>query len=144
MLDAAVSAGNGKVKVLGVTVLTSVLSEDLKNSGLKEAFCTDVSQLVLHRAETAKAVGCSGVVCSGLEVNMLRKKFGKDFVLVTPGIRPHWDVPENDDQQRITTPAQAIKNGADHIVVGRPIRDAKNPTAAAVRIVKEIEAALSK
>ncbi len=142
MLEAAVSGSNDKVGVLGVTVLTSVLSGDLKNAGLKEAYWSDVSQLVLHRAAMAKAAGCAGVVCSGLEAKTLRGKFGKYFTLVTPGIRPRWDVPENDDQQRIATPAQAIMNGSDYIVIGRPIRDASNPTTAAVRIAKEIEAVI--
>ncbi|MFQ5485140.1 MAG: orotidine 5'-phosphate decarboxylase / HUMPS family protein, partial [Desulfobacterales bacterium] len=82
------------------------------------------------RAALAKASGCSGVVCSGLEVRMIKDAFGKDFIAVTPGIRPVLDGAP-DDQQRITTPAQAILNGADYLVIGRPIREAKDPKSAA-------------
>jgi orotidine-5'-phosphate decarboxylase len=73
---------------------------------------------------------------------MIKKNFGKGFMAITPGIRPDWDVLIKDDQQRITTPAVAIKNGADYLVIGRPIRDANDPKEAAIRITKEIEAAL--
>jgi len=94
--------------------------------------------LVMKRAAMAKDAGCAGIVCSGLEVHAIKQQFGKDFIAVTPGIRPLWDVTEKDDQQRITTPAQAIRNGADYIVIGRPIRDAQDPKAAARRIAEEI------
>lgn len=141
MLEAAVKGSKGKVKVLGVTLLTSISSEDILDAGFEKAFSEDMARLVKKRAMMAKAAGCAGVVCSGLEVAMIKEKLGKDFVAVTPGIRPVWDDKIN-DQRRITTPAQAIQRGSDYIVIGRPIRDAKNPKAAAARIAEEIEAAL--
>ncbi len=73
---------------------------------------------------------------------MIKAEMGKDFVAVTPGIRPLWENMKKDDQQRITTPAGAIKNGSDYLVIGRPIRDAKDPREAAIRIADEIEAVL--
>ena len=82
------------------------------------------------------------VSAAGLEVKMIKKALGKDFVTVTPGIRPAWDGMSKDDQQRITTPAQAVKNGSDYLVIGRPIRDAKTPRDTANRIAKEIKAVL--
>jgi len=141
MLNAAVTGSRGKVGVLGVTVLTSVSSQDLHAAGFQEKYSSEVSELVLKRAAMAKASGCAGVVCSGMEATIIKKEIGKNFITVTPGIRPRWDIAGNDDQHRITTPAQAIKNGSDFLVIGRPIRDAKDPKAAAVRIAEEIEAA---
>lgn len=142
MLEAAVAGSGGRVGVLGVTVLTSVLDKDLLAAGFRSEFASDLSNLVIKRASIAKKAGCAGVVCSGLEVAMIKKNFGKGFMAITPGIRPDWDVLIKDDQQRITTPAVAIKNGADYLVIGRPIRDANDPKEAAIRITKEIEAAL--
>jgi orotidine-5'-phosphate decarboxylase len=141
MLDAAVSGSRGKVGVLGVTVLTSVSGQDLHAAGFQEKYSSKVSRLVMKRAAMAKAAGCVGVVCSGMEVKMIKEDIGEDFIAVTPGIRPLWDGVGTDDQHRITTPAQAIKNGSDFLVIGRPIRDSKDPKAAAVRIAEEIEAA---
>jgi orotidine-5'-phosphate decarboxylase len=142
MLESAVAGSGGKVGVLGVTVLTSVASKDIAAAGFVEEFSADISKLVLKRAAMAKAAGCKGVVCSGLEVKMIKKALGKDFVAVTPGIRPAWDGMSQDDQQRITTPAQAVKNGSDYLVIGRPIRDAKTPRDTANRIAEEIKAVL--
>lgn len=142
MLKAAVSGCKNKVGVLGITLLTSISSIDIQNAGFENQFCTDISKLVLKRAEMAKNAGCKGVVCSGLEVSIIKKSFGKDFVAVTPGIRPTWNLSGNDDQRRITTPADAIKNGSDYLVIGRPIRDAKNPLDAAIMTAEEIETAL--
>src|SRR3989304_3447420 len=99
----------------------------------------EILKLVLHRAGIAKSAGCAGVVCSGLEASFVRKEFGNDFIIVTPGIRPSWSVIKNDDQQRIVTPSDAIKAGADYIVVGRTIRTAKDPMAAVKKIAEEIE-----
>jgi orotidine-5'-phosphate decarboxylase len=141
MLEAAVKGSRGKVGVLGVTVLTSISSEDVIAAGFKKAFADDMTKLVRKRAVLAKAAGCAGVVCSGLEVAMIKEELGKAFIAVTPGIRPAWDE-KVDDQRRITTPARAIQSGADYLVVGRPIRDAKDPKAAAVRIAEEIETVL--
>lgn len=139
MLKSAVEGSGGKVGVLGVTVLTSVSAEDIRHAGFKEEFYSDIQQLVMKRAAMAKDAGCAGIVCSGLEVHAIKQQFGRDFIAITPGIRPVWDLGEKDDQRRITTPAQAIRNGADYIVIGRPIRDAQDPEAAARRIAEEIE-----
>jgi len=97
---------------------------------------------VRQRAAAAKFEGSAGVVCSGLEVAMIKKNFGKNFIAITPGIRPDWDGLKKDDQRRITTPARAIQNGSDYLVIGRPIRDANNPKEAVIRITEEIEAVL--
>jgi orotidine-5'-phosphate decarboxylase len=140
MLEAAVEGAKGRVGVLGVTVLTSVTSEDIKASGFREMFYGDMGRLVVKRAAMAKAAGCTGIVCSGLEVKIIKEQFGRNFIAVTPGIRPGWDVAEKHDQRRITTPARAVSDGSDYLVIGRPIRDAKDPKAAAVRIAQEIEA----
>lgn len=140
MLEAAVKGSRGRTGILGVTVLTSVSAEDIQTAGFKEIFASDISQLVMKRAAAARDAGCKGIVCSGLEVEMIKKNLGKDFVAVTPGIRPA-DT-EKDDQHRVTTPAQAIRNGSDYLVIGRPIRDAADPKAAAVSISKEIEAVI--
>ena len=139
MLEAAVEGARGRVGILGVTVLTSVASEDIKASGFREMFYDDVGRLVVKRAAMAKAAGCTGIVCSGLEVKIIKEHLGRDFIAVTPGIRPEWDVTGNHDQRRITTPGRAVSDGSDYLVIGRPIRDAKDPKAAAVRIAQEIE-----
>jgi orotidine-5'-phosphate decarboxylase len=132
----------GDTKILAITVLTSLNQEKLKALGYAADYVEDLSALVLSRARLAKAAGCHGVVCSGREVAMIKKRVGTDIIAVTPGIRPAWSVVDRDDQQRIVTPAQAVKNGADFIVVGRPIRDAGNPADAAKRIAAEVASAL--
>jgi orotidine-5'-phosphate decarboxylase len=142
MLQAAVEGGNGKVGVLGVTVLTSVSGQDITAAGFCPAFGENPASLVMKRAEMAKAAACVGIVCSGREVSAVKQRFGRDFVAVTPGIRPLWDGVSKDDQKRITTPAQAVINGSDYIVIGRPIRNAKDPQAAAKRIADEIANAI--
>ena len=142
MLEAAVEGSGGKVGILGVTVLTSVSAKDLESAGYRPVFYDDVPQLVLLRAQQAREAGCAGVICSGQEAGQIKEKFGKDFLAVTPGIRPAWTVNAKEDQRRITTPAQAISAGADYLVIGRPIRDAADPRQAAVRIAEEIEAVL--
>ena len=139
MLEAAVEGAKGRVGILGVTVLTSVANEDIKTSGFRDMFYDDMGRLVVKRAAMAKAAGCTGIVCSGLEVKIIKERFGRDFIAVTPGIRPEWDVTGNHDQRRITTPGRAVSDGSDYLVIGRPIRDAKDPKAAAVRIAQEIE-----
>jgi orotidine-5'-phosphate decarboxylase len=95
------------------------------------------------KARMAKEAGCSGVVCSGQEVENVKAELGKDFIVVTPGIRPAWSLVGKDDQKRIITPYQALKKGADYIVVGRPIRTAEKPIEAAKRVLDEIEMAIS-
>ncbi len=142
MLEAAVAGSGGRIGVLGVTVLTSVSDKDLLAAGFRPEFTSNMSMLVMQRAAAARDAGCSGVVCSGLEVGMIKEKFGEGFIAVTPGIRSSVGSMKKDDQRRIITPAGAIQNGADYLVIGRPIRDAKNPQEAAVRIAKEIETVL--
>jgi orotidine-5'-phosphate decarboxylase len=142
MLAAAVDAAGGKVGVLGVTVLTSVSGQHLVDAGFSPEYGNDLQALVMKRARMAKNAGCTGIVCSGLEAAAVKQRFGKDFITVTPGIRPLWDGPFTDDQVRIMTPAQAIVNGSDYLVIGRPIRNAADPVAATGRIRDEIAAAL--
>jgi len=142
MLEAAVQGSDGKVGVLGVTVLTSVGADDLMETGFKKEYTSDLSRLVLHRAAMARAAGCTGIVCSGWEAAQIKGKFGPDFIAVTPGIRPAWEGMGADDQRRVMTPERAIQNGADYLVIGRPIRDAGDPAAAADRIAQEIASVL--
>jgi orotidine-5'-phosphate decarboxylase len=143
MLEAAVEASQGQVSVLGVTVLTSVSTQDLRSAGYRKELYTDMSQAVIRRAKLARDAGCAGVICSGLEAPGIKEEFGKDFLAVTPGIRPAFAVTADEDQQRITTPAQAIYNGSDYLVIGRPIREADDPRQAAARIAEEIKQALT-
>jgi orotidine-5'-phosphate decarboxylase len=134
IMEAAAKAKAGSsLRVLAVTALTSLDRGDLDDMG----FQCDVGELVLSRARRALAAGCDGVVSSGLEVARLRKEIGPRLVCVTPGIRPVDNRVES-DQKRVMTPAAAIKAGADYIVVGRPIRDAADPRAAAEAIQREI------
>lgn len=142
MLQAAVRGSGGRTGVLGVTVLTSVEASDLQAAGYAAHMVEDVSRLVMHKAEMAKDAGCVGIVCSGREVGLIKTRFGSAFLAVTPGIRPDWDGQAKDDQKRVVTPAMAIRDGADFLVIGRPIRDADDPAAAADRIAGEIESAV--
>ncbi len=119
----------GDVKVLAVTVLTSLDRGDLDDLG----FACDVDKLVLSRARRALEAGCDGVVSSGLEAPKLREFIDHRLLVVCPGIRPVENRPV-DDQKRTVDVAQAFANGADYIVVGRPIRDAADPRAAAAAI----------
>jgi orotidine-5'-phosphate decarboxylase len=125
----------GEVKILAVTVLTSLDRGDLDDLG----FQCDVEKLVLSRARRALAAGCDGIISSGLEAPLIRAELGDRILVVTPGIRPV----ENrsvDDQKRTVDVAQAFTNGADYIVVGRPIRQAADPRAAAEGIQTTIAA----
>ena len=144
MLEAAARGADGKVQLLGVTVLTSVSKEDIQSAGYDASFAGDITRLVLKKADLAKSAGFAGVICSGHEAGQIKETCGKSFLTVTPGIRPAWDVPAGDDQARVMTPARAIRNGSDHLVIGRPIRDAKDPAYTAKRVLKEIDAALQK
>lgn len=139
---AAVTGCAQTTGVLGVTVLTSVSSGDLRDVGYRDDMADDVHRLVMHKASLAKAAGCAGVVCSGREVSGIKSRFGKDFLAVTPGIRPAWQV-GRDDQQRVVTPGMAVADGADYLVIGRPIRQAPDPLACVQRIVDEIDEALA-
>jgi orotidine-5'-phosphate decarboxylase len=131
----------GKTKILAITLLTSLTGKNLARLGFVDEYVRDLSKLVLLRARIAKEAGCHGIVCSGHEVALIKQEMS-DIIALTPGIRPEWSVVNRDDQQRIVTPAQAVKNGADYIVVGRPIRDAEDPRGAAKRVAEEIESAL--
>ncbi len=128
----------GSAKVLGITVLTSTGADELAAAGLRPDLC-DPKQLVLHRAALAKKTGLSGVVCSGLEVAAIKEKFASELITVTPGIRLLTNDVKSDDQKRIVTPTQAVQNGADYIVIGRPIRDAPDPALIATKIALEIK-----
>jgi len=132
----------GDTKILAVTVLTSLDQKKLKELGYDEKFTNNISSLVLLKARMAKAAGCHGVVCSGLEVAAIKRELGTEFLAVTPGIRPAWSLVNGDDQKRIVTPFDAVKNGADYVVIGRPIRDAQDPADAAMRVAEEIGSAL--
>jgi orotidine-5'-phosphate decarboxylase len=132
----------GNTKILAITVLTSLDQKKLKQLGYADKFVQDLSSLVLLKARMAREAGCHGIVCSGLEVGAIRRELGPELIAVTPGIRPAWSLVDQDDQKRVVTPADAIKNGADYVVIGRPIRDAKDPADAARRVSKEIEEAI--
>lgn len=136
-------AGNnpGNTRILAITLLTSLTGRNLSRLGFVDEYVKDLSRLVLLRARIAQEAGCHGIVCSGHEVALVKKEI-RDMIVLTPGIRPAWSVVSKDDQQRIVTPASAVKNGADYIVVGRPIRDAEDPRDAAKRVAEEIESAL--
>lgn len=134
----------GSATILAVTVLTSTTAQDLHALGYDPKYAQDPTALVLLRAKLAQEAGCAGVVCSGREAAAVRQACGPEFLIVCPGIRPAWAKVSGDDQQRVVTPGEAIKNGADYVVVGRPLRQADNPAAAARRVVEEIAAALRK
>lgn len=140
IIEAAV-ADKGAMKVLAVTVLTSFDESDMLEMG----FTGSVRDLVLIRARKALELGCDGVVSSALEAEPLRNELGRNFLVVTPGIRPglNRDV-EKDDQRRVATAMQAILDGADHVVIGRPISTAPDPVAAVVAIQEEIARGLEK
>jgi orotidine-5'-phosphate decarboxylase len=123
------------LRILAVTVLTNLDQADLHEQGIERS----PGELVLHRAKLAHAAGCDGVIASGLEAAQVRQATGSDFLIVTPGIR----MPDGEagDQARVATPASAIRDGADFLVVGRPITQARDPAAAARAFTKEITAA---
>ena len=127
----AAAAAAEDVDILAVTVLTSLDRGDLSDLG----FECDVSELVVSRARRAVVHGCAGVVASGQEAALLRRELGNTLLVVVPGIRP---VDNQDDQKRTVSAEQALRDGADYLVVGRPIRDADNPKAAAEQIQEEI------
>jgi orotidine-5'-phosphate decarboxylase len=136
-LKQAVSAiQNEHTTVLGVTVLTSIAQSDLPKMGLREGL--SMEDLVDLRVVQSLSAGCGGIVCSGLEVKRIRRNFGKDLILVAPGIRPIFSLEKEDDQERIATPRKAIQDGADYLVIGRPIRNAKDPVEALEKIAEEI------
>jgi len=136
-MRAAVEAARGSgLCLLGVTVLTSMDETDLIEAGYEY----DPHTLVLRRAEQARRAGMGGIVCSAEEANAVRRIVGADMAVVTPGIRPAGSDPG--DQKRVMTPAEAIRAGSSHLVVGRPIVKASDPREAARAILAEMETAL--
>ena len=138
IMEAAADNKGEMLKVLAVTVLTSLDRGDLDDLG----FDCDVPALVLSRARRALEAGCDGVVASGIELPALRESIDDSLLVVTPGIRPVDNRPLG-DQKRVVTVATAFANGADYIVVGRPIRDAVNPRETAAAIQETIAAAVA-
>ncbi|MDH3546589.1 MAG: orotidine-5'-phosphate decarboxylase [Gammaproteobacteria bacterium] len=138
IMAAAAENKGDSLKVLAVTVLTSLDRGDLDDLG----FDCDVEALVLSRARRALEAGCDGVISSGLEVPKLREHIDNELIVVTPGIRPVDNSAEG-DQKRIVTVEKAFANGADYIVVGRPIRDAASPRKAAEAIQNTIATAVA-
>ena len=136
VMEAAVKE-KGDIRVLAVTVLTSTSQADLAEQG----YTGKLGDLALSRARAAGELGCDGIICSGLEVAGIKAKFGSKLLAVTPGIRPAGG--DAGDQKRVVDVAQAFRNGADYIVVGRPIRDSKDPAAAAEAIQRTIAEAFA-
>lgn len=126
--------GHYKTHLIAVTVLTSMTDHDLKEVGIS----VSAQQQVLKLAQLAQSCGVKGVVCSAQEATLLKQQLGQDFLLVTPGIRPGDSA--SDDQQRIVTPQQAIADGVDYMVIGRPITKSSNPAAALINIHQSIVA----
>lgn len=122
-----------KPKLIAVTILTSMDENNLMKIGIND----NMEIQVLRLARLAKDSGLDGIVASPAEVKLIRKALGKDFLIVTPGVRPLWA--DTNDQKRIATPKEAIDNGADFIVVGRPITESPEPCVAARRIIEEIQ-----
>ena len=129
---AAREAGAKVPKIIAVTVLTSIGDDDWKKLG----YTCPISEQVVRLAKLAKEAGLDGVVASPNEATLIREACGKDFLIVTPGVRPVWSA--KNDQSRIATPSAALKNGATHLVVGRPIRTADSPKEAAEKIIAEM------
>jgi len=132
MLKAAIEARPPHLSLLGVTVLTSSTQETLAEAGVD----SKVSEQVVRLADLGRNSGIDGLITSPHEVGLLRERFGHEMTLITPGVRPAWAAA--DDQKRFTTPAEALKAGADYLVVGRPITAAEDPRAAADRLIEEM------
>ncbi len=133
--EAAAKVGSARPRLVGVTVLTSLAEADMSAIGQLGPIADQARRL----AALAKSCGLDGVVCSPHEITALRAECGAEFLLVVPGIRPAWAVAG--DQKRIMTPAEAVRLGADYLVIGRPITAADDPAAAARRIAAEVVAA---
>lgn len=132
MLKAAVAAKPPQLSLLGVTVLTSATQETLTEIGVDH----ELQDQVVRLAELGKGCGVDGLITSPHEVGLLRARLGPEITLVTPGVRPAWSVA--DDQKRFMTPRDALKGGADYLVIGRPITAAADPRAAVERVVEEM------
>jgi orotidine-5'-phosphate decarboxylase len=131
-MEVSLITGKARPLIVGVTVLTSLDQPDLSMIGIRD----NINDQVLRLADLAQTCGLDGVVCSPYEITALRKHCGQDFVLVVPGIRPEGS--SKDDQKRTMTPAEAVKKGATHLVIGRPITGAKGPAAAAKAILESL------
>ncbi len=131
-VEAATEGGENRPLVLAVTVLTSMDNRDLRDIGVT----TSTGEQVVRLARLARENGADGVVCSAMEIEVLRAACGPDFKLLVPGIRPSWSV--TGDQKRVMTPRDAVERGADYLVIGRPITAADDPVAAARRIGEEL------
>lgn len=132
MLKEALSVVQGKkIKLIGVTVLTSMINEDLSELGVAR----ETKSQVILLAKLAKKIGLHGIVCSALEAQEVHQECGKDFKIITPGIRMNRG---HDDQKRTATPKEAINSGADYIVIGRPITKSGNPASSAELILKSL------
>ena len=134
IMETAAENKGDSLKVMAVTALTSLDRGDLNDLG----FDCDVSELVLSRAKRALEAGCDGVISSGIEAPLLRKHINEKLLVITPGIRPVDNKP-CEDQKRVVTVEKAFSNGADYIVIGRPIRDANNSRLAAENIQNSID-----
>jgi len=137
MMEAAAEARSGHLKLLGVTVLTSMTTDEMASVwGRKISLVRDE---VFRLANLGKEAGLDGIVSSALEASWIRQKLGPSFLIVTPGIRPAGS--NSDDQNRVATPKEAVRSGADFLVIGRPITQADDPSAAFAAVLKEVEEA---
>ncbi|MAM02703.1 MAG: orotidine-5'-phosphate decarboxylase [Myxococcales bacterium] len=137
MMEAAAEARSGHLKLLGVTVLTSMTTDEMASVwGRKISLVRDE---VFRLANLGKEAGLDGIVSSALEASWIRQKLGPSFLIVTPGIRPAGS--NSDDQNRVATPKEAVRSGADFLVIGRPITQADDPSSAFAAVLKEVEEA---
>ena len=134
--------GDSHIKLLSVTVLTSLNEQDLRELDMigPDRPQHTLDEFIVWKAKYSLEHGSDGLICSGDSVAMLREHVGEDAVIVCPGIRPQGT--DRDDQKRVATPGEAVKNGADYLVVGRPIRNARDPRGMAERVIEDIDRAL--
>ncbi len=128
----AIESANSSTILIAVTILTSFSKENMANLGI-----SDLDKHILNLGKLAYDCGLDGVVCASTDTQSIKKNFGKNFLTVTPGIRPAWS--SLDDQSRVSTPAEALRNGSDFLVIGRPITGSKDPIKALERIYKEMD-----
>jgi len=132
MIKSAIDSANGNTNIVGVSILTSFDDDDLFSIGIKDKTESEVLRLI----ELGLKSGLKYFVCSGIEIEPIRKRFGYDIKLITPGIRPEWSV--KGDQKRVLTPKKAIELGSDYLVIGRPIIESENPLDSFNKIISEI------
>ena len=128
----AIESANSSTILIAVTILTSFSKENMANLGI-----SDLDKHILNLGKLAYDCGLDGVVCASTDTQSIKKNFGKNFLAVTPGIRPAWS--SLDDQSRVSTPVEALRNGSDFLVIGRPITGSKDPIKALERIYKEMD-----